>query len=1855
MSETLHRTDAPGDAELISAVRGGDVLAYGELFERHVEAARRLARQLVSHGDVDDLVSDAFAKVLGVLQRGGGPDVAFRAYLLTAVRRLHVDRIRAGSRLTTTDDLTPFDPGVPFRDTAVEGFENAAAAKAFASLPERWQLVLWHTEVEGAKPAEVAALLGMSANSVSALAYRAREGLRQAFLNMHVQELDEDTCRWTHEHVGAYVRKAVSKRDATKVEEHLDDCRKCMAIYLELTEVNSNLSGILAPLLLGSAGAAYLTATGAVIGKAGLLGIAGRVRDAVTGGGSSSGGAGAGAGAAGAGAGAGGVMGAAGALGTLGVVVAGGAAVVAVAVGGVMAVNAITGRNDSPPSAGDQVGRPGAPLDGSTPGIDPETGLPSAAPTDGATDAPTDAPTDGLTDTPTDGVTDVPTDGTTDGTIAPGTDPVVDPGTDPGTSPGTDPGPGTGPGTDPGTGAPTPGEDVLPDSDGGPVTLDLLANDAGTGDLTLVSVGNPAHGTVQIGGPVSVRSGAAGSSGAGIPAAFLKAAQGPGIVTYVPDRRFKGRDSFTYVVASPSGDTSQGVARVTVVNGAPVARPDEQATGTNKDSTFGVLGNDTDPNGDDLAVRDHTGANHGSVTIEADGRLTYAPDRGYKGPDHFLYTAADGDGGSDQARVDLTVRNAAPVARADSAETDRNTSVDITVLDRDTDANGDTLEVTGFDRTTSQGGSVTGPGNVLTYTPARDFKGKDTFRYTISDGDGGTDSATVTVVVGNVAPVAQDDKVSTPSGTRVDIDVLGNDTDANKNDVLSIVGVPRAAHGRVSVAADGTLTYTPYDKVFKGDDAFDYTVTDGDLTDTGTVTVTVLNAAPVAVDDAAATGTNTAVTIDVLGNDSDPNGDDLALKGVGVADHGNVTVNDDGTLTYTPTKGYMGRDSFTYTISDGSDTATATVRVTTRNAAPDADDKTAVTDAAAPVDVTLSATDPNTDDTTFTFALATGPSHGSVTIVGDLATYTPARGYKGSDSFSYTATDAEGATGAPGRVTVSVRNAAPVAVDDVAATGTNTAVTINVLGNDSDPNGDPLKVTGATKSADGNVTVNDDGTITYKPTKGYKGADAFYYTISDGTDTATATVRVSTRNAAPVAVDDAATTDRYQKVAVDVLTNDSDPNGDPLSITAYDATSASGGSVRLDGGRLVYTPPRPRFRGDDTFTYTISDGDGGTATATVTVTVRNEAPVAGDDSAVTGNAQPVSIDVLGNDSDGNGDPLTVSVATGPGHGSAVVEADGTITYTPDARFKGADSFTYAVSDGAGGRATATVSVKVRNGAPVAGDDKASTDTGTATRITVLGNDSDPNGDTLTVTGASAPAHGTATVGAAGLAVTYTPNPRYKGDDSFTYTISDGDGGLATATVTVTVRNGAPDAADDSAATDTGTPVDIAVLGNDSDPNGDPLSVTGTTTPAHGSVSVGAGGVVTFTPDARWKGTDTFDYTVSDGDGGSATATVSVRVRNAAPVVTDESASLTSGSVQVPVLDNDTDPNGDTLSIASFDSTTTHGGHVTQQGTHLTYTPADGFHGTDRVTYFVTDGEDRTQGVLTVDVGNEGPAAQDDTPTFAAGAKGTATIDVTGNDTDPNGDVLTVTDVTAPGTGSTRITDNKVVFSYPGDFAGTETFDYTVSDGFGGRDTATVTVRITNDAPVAVTDTVSARRGTALTVDVLDNDTDPNGDTLRLSAVAAAAHGTTAIANGRVVYTPAAGFSGKDTFTYTVADTRGGSSTGTVNITVRALELTARDEAPDSSNQHKLWADVSGIPAGSVGSLVVKVTGIGTVNGQVPDNCERTVNVLTATWTCDVTGGKDGNASVGAFRFNSSFWGATFTFKVDGDTVTASLP
>ena len=273
MSEEIRSPAVPSDAALIMALRQGDDTAYGELYRRHADAARGLARQLV-HGksEVDDVVSETFARVLDLMRRGGGPESAFRPYLLTAVRRVAYDRFRTDRRSVVTDEIEGYDPGTPFVDPAIAGLERSLIARAFYSLPERWRAVLWHTEVEEARPADVAPLLGLSANGVAALAYRAREGLRQAYLQMHLSGAADETCRPALERLGAYVRGGLSKRETPIVESHLSDCADCRGVYAELADVNVGLKGVIGPLIAGPALGGYLAAHAGGAGFGGLFG-----------------------------------------------------------------------------------------------------------------------------------------------------------------------------------------------------------------------------------------------------------------------------------------------------------------------------------------------------------------------------------------------------------------------------------------------------------------------------------------------------------------------------------------------------------------------------------------------------------------------------------------------------------------------------------------------------------------------------------------------------------------------------------------------------------------------------------------------------------------------------------------------------------------------------------------------------------------------------------------------------------------------------------------------------------------------------------------------------------------------------------------------------------------------------------------------------------------------------------------------------------------------------------------------------------------------------------------------------------------------------------------------------------------------------------------------------------------------------------------------------------------------------------------------------------------------------------------------------------------------------------------------
>ncbi|WP_251149937.1 sigma-70 family RNA polymerase sigma factor [Cellulosimicrobium sp. Marseille-Q4280] len=318
--------EALSDAELITAVRGGDPSAYGALYERHAAAAHSVARQYVrSTVDADDVVSDAFARTLSVLQNGGGPDVTFRAYLFTVVRRLSYDLVNGARRTQPTDDERTFEsafgPMASTEDPTLEGFERSIVAKAYAELPERWRAVLWYTEVENLPPAEIAPILGLTANGVSALSYRAREGLRQAYLQQHLTSVPAEECQGVNPLLGSYVRGGLAKRETARVESHLDGCGECRGLVLELGDVSHGMRAVIAPLVLG-------------IGALGLVGTALPVSGgaAVAGGAAAAlAGAGAGQGASGGAAGSGGTAsggtaGSGGAAGTGGAAGAGGAA-----------------------------------------------------------------------------------------------------------------------------------------------------------------------------------------------------------------------------------------------------------------------------------------------------------------------------------------------------------------------------------------------------------------------------------------------------------------------------------------------------------------------------------------------------------------------------------------------------------------------------------------------------------------------------------------------------------------------------------------------------------------------------------------------------------------------------------------------------------------------------------------------------------------------------------------------------------------------------------------------------------------------------------------------------------------------------------------------------------------------------------------------------------------------------------------------------------------------------------------------------------------------------------------------------------------------------------------------------------------------------------------------------------------------------------------------------------------------------------------------------------------------------------------------------------------------------------------
>ncbi|WP_319458295.1 beta strand repeat-containing protein, partial [Mycobacterium sp. RTGN3] len=1033
------------------------------------------------------------------------------------------------------------------------------------------------------------------------------------------------------------------------------------------------------------------------------------------------------------------------------------------------------------------------------------------------------------------------------------------------------------------------------------------------------------------------------------------------------------------------------------------------------------------------------------------------------------------------------------------------------------------------------------------------------------------------------------------------------------------------------------------------------------------------NRTPNAVDNSATTNEDTSATINVLGNDTDADFDALTVTDFTQPAHGTVVKNSSGTLTYTPDADFNGTDTFSYTVTDDEarphfhglggiydigheDTATVTVTVTPVNDAPVADDEayTVAEDTLLNIATPgVLAGDTDADGDPLAVTGATDPANGSVTVNPNGSfTYTPDENFNGVDTFDYTVSDGTLTDAGTVTITVTAVPDAPVAGDDSYETEEDTPLTVTapgVLADDTDGDGDPLSVTGATDPSNGSVTVNPNGSFIYTPDANFNGVDTFDYTVSDGTltDTGTVTINVTPTNDPPTAVDDGpfAVAEDGSRIltAVELLGNDADPDfpsGDILHVATVTAGPNTHGSVVLNGDGSVTYAPATNYAGPASFTYTAADAanaESGSATVTLNVINSNDAPTAVDDGPFTvaedGSRILTAAELVGNDTDPDlantpADVLHVAsvAATADTHGSAVLNGDGTVTYTPATNYAGPASFTYTAADAANaesGSATVTLNVVNSNDAPTAVDDgtfdvnEDGSRTFSATQL--VGNDTDPDfpsGDILHVATVTAGpnTHGSVVLNGDG-SVTYTPATNYAGPASFTYTAADAanaESGSATVTLNVINSNDAPTAVDDGPFTvaEDGSRILTAaeLVGNDTDPDlantpADVLHVASVaaTADTHGSAVLNGDGTVTYTPATNYAGPASFTYTAADAanaESGSATVTLNVVNSNDAPTAVDdgtfdvnEDGSRTFSATQL--VGNDTDPDlantpADVLHVASVTAgPDTHGSVVLNGDGTVTYTPATNYAGPASFTYTVAD----TAGTpsantatvsLSVINSNDAPTAVDD-GTYDVNEDGSRTFSATqlvGNDTDPDlantpADVLHVASVTAgPDThGSVVLNgDGTVTYTPATNYAGPASFNYTVADAAGTQSANSAVVSLTvinsNDAPTAVDDgpyAVAEDGSRILTAaELVGNDTDPDfpsGDTLQVASVTAGpnTHGSVVLnGDGTVTYTPATNYAGPASFTYTVADAAG---TQSANSAVVSLTVVNSNDAP----------------------------------------------------------------------------------------------
>lgn len=1336
----------------------------------------------------------------------------------------------------------------------------------------------------------------------------------------------------------------------------------------------------------------------------------------------------------------------------------------------------------------------------------------------------------------------------------------------------------------------------------------VLANDTDVDSTTLRAqlVTQPQHGVVNLGAD--------------------------GRFSYVPEVNYRGPDGFEYSATDATGASLPVRVEIQVTQ-PPTATNDVYLVDIDTpidiiDPKAGLLINDHDaPEKDRLYALPGEQPRNGTLALNENGTFRYVPNPGFQGLDVWTYQVTDTRSESNFATVTMAVGiTSLPRAVPDAYETTEDAELVVSaatgLLLNDTDADTPKAQLEAYLVGYPDGLSVTvAKDGSFRLRPPANFFGETFFIYQIYDGTDVSNSAVVTVKVNpvNDGVEANDDAFGVLRNTVFSTDrVRVNDRWDPDFPVRFEITVPPQYGAAVMDPNLGSLRYTPQQD-FAGLDRLTYRlyqVATG-VSDTAVISLRT-NAPPVTAVDPYSTTEDSLVEVtpNPLANDSDPDGDTISLVSnsfTGVANGLYVTtlsVDDRTTPTRTTLNAYAhfyGSVDITYRVTDGTEQSTGTMRVTV---APVPDDPRASDNSYQGhrnVPVTVSSVSqgvlgndfdpdarPHAGGTAWAAAagvdlqplraeLVEDVAHGTLTLA-ETGTfhYVPDSDYSGTDRFRYRAKDATGRYSLIATVTIRI-NSPPIAGDDAYVANEDTVLVVpageGVLINDSDIDGDAVRArTGTTCSpCNGRVQMAADGSFRYTPNRDFHGTDEFFYSIYDGisgADSGRVTINVLPVNDPPLTDSDTYRT-REDTVLIapepqGVLRNDREVDGDQLGNAELVQPAGHGRIEFQPDGSFGYTPDVD-FNGRDTFRYRVFDRTGLSTEEDVEVLVTpvNDAPVAGEDAYATPLDQPLEIDaaagLLRNDRDVDGPSLSVSLITPPQHGVMTLAPDGSFRYEPDGYFTGVERVQYQLDDGLGALAIGNVLIEIEPIDPqveVTAESDFFRFEGPRLELDapgVLANDTLQGPGTLAVRLLVPPAVGQLVLRPDG-GFSYTAPDGYAGVTGFSYAAEAG-GSSAVAQVTLDVQrvdNVPPQAHGEVFGVLEDAQLDSrrigSLLANDRDHEGAALLLDVITTPAHGSVQLLGQGHFLYTPAPDFHGTDRLTYRVSDGVHWSsqAVAELTVFAQNDAPTAHDDAYRTRTGEALVVataggVLANDVDVDQDALMVEIVDAP--RRGQLTMDPAGgFRYVPLAGESGSDNFRYAATDL--LAQSVATVQItisdGNRPPVAAGET--FAIEEDGEADSArfglLTANDTDPDGDALTLRLEVAPAHGELLLDGAAFRYRPSRDWAGRDSFRYVVSDG--DRESAPVEavieVQQVNDAPRAETDLYSTLQDTPLHVGplqgLLSNDVDVEQDTLTLTLSAPPSHGRLELGpEGGFGYVPAAGFHGRDEFAYRLSDGR----------------------------------------------------------------------------------------------------------------------